>query len=76
MVGFLLLDLGHFGMPILNKIAAIVLIFCALSAWYMMATIVINDVAGREILKSGKPWIKKAQPTLVHETKKEHALAS
>ncbi len=59
LMGFILLDLGHFCTPIFNNIAGYVLIVCALSAWYMMATIVINDVAGREVLKNGKPWLKR-----------------
>lgn len=58
LVGFILLDLGHFGFPVMNIVAACVLIFCALSAWYMMAAIILNDLAGKEILKSGKAWIK------------------
>lgn len=56
-IGFLLLDVGHFGFPVLNTVAAYVLIVCALCAWYMMAAIIINGVAGKELLKSGKPWI-------------------
>lgn len=60
LAGFILLDLGHFGFPILNVVAGYVLIACALSAWYMMAAVILNDLAGREILKNGKPWIKKA----------------
>jgi succinate-acetate transporter protein len=56
-VGFLLLDVGHFGFPILNTVAAYVLIVCALCAWYMMAAIIINGVAGKALLKVGKPWI-------------------
>lgn len=56
-VGFLLLDVGHFGFPVLNTVASYVLIVCALCAWYMMAAIVINGVAGQELLKVGKPWI-------------------
>lgn len=59
-IGFILLDLAHFGFPALNNAAAYILIFCALNAWYMMAATIINDVAGRTILKVGKPWIKKA----------------
>ena len=58
-LGFFLLDLGHFGMPIFNKIAAVVLLICAFSAWYMMAAIVINDLAGKEVLKFGTPFIRK-----------------
>lgn len=59
-IGFILLDVAHFGLPEATPIAAIVLIICAFSAWYMLAAIVINDVAGREILKTGKPWIQKS----------------
>jgi succinate-acetate transporter protein len=55
MVGFVLLDIGHFGYPVCNTIAAYVLIICALGAWYMMAAIVLNDLAGRVILPVGKP---------------------
>jgi len=61
LIGFVMLDLGHFGFPIFNKIAGFELIICALSAWCMMAAIIINDVSGREILKSGKAWAKKQQ---------------
>ncbi len=59
LIGFILLDLGHFGMPAMNKVAAVVLIVCALCAWYMMAAIIINDLSGREILKTGSPILKK-----------------
>lgn len=58
LIGFILLDLGHFGNPIMNIVAGYELIFCALAAWYMMAAIIINDVAGKPILKFGKPWLK------------------
>jgi len=58
LIGFILLDLGHFGYPIMNVVAGYELIICALAAWYMMAATIINDVAGKEILKSGKAWIK------------------
>jgi succinate-acetate transporter protein len=76
MLGFILLDLGHFGFPFLNKVAALVLIFCALSAWYMMAAVIINDVAGRELLKSGKPWITKSNSKSLFDSKNEHLKAS
>lgn len=59
LIGFILLDLGHFGLPIFNVAAAYVLIFCALCAWYMMAAIILNELSGKELLKSGKAWIKK-----------------
>ena len=58
LLGFILLDLGHFGYPQMNVAAAYVLIICALSAWYMMIRIILNDLSGKELLKTGKPWIK------------------
>lgn len=58
LLGFLLLDIGHFGFPVANTIAAIVLIVCALSAWYMMAVIILNEVSGKQLLSFGKPIIK------------------
>lgn len=57
LAGFVLLDLGHFGFPILNTVAAYVLIACALAAWYMMARILLNEVHGREVLPAGRPWV-------------------
>lgn len=59
LIGFICLDLGHFGFPQMNVVAGYVLIVTALSAWYMMATIILNDVSGREILKNGKAWMTK-----------------
>ena len=56
--GFILLVLEHFGFPQLKVPAAIVLIFCALSAWYMMAGIIINDLAGKPVLPMGGKLIK------------------
>lgn len=56
-LGFILLDLAHFVSHDFTPIAAYVLIICALAAWYMMAGIIINGVAGKELLKVGKPWI-------------------
>ena len=57
-IGFILLDLAHFGFPQLTTYAAYVLIVCALAAWYMMAAIIINEVSGKQLLKVGKPWVK------------------
>ncbi|MFV0378904.1 MAG: acetate uptake transporter [Mangrovibacterium sp.] len=57
LIGFILLDLEHFGFPAVKTLAAIDLIVCALAAWYMMAAIILNDVAGREILCVGKPLV-------------------
>lgn len=58
LAGFILLDLVHFGFPGAKIPAAIVLIGCALSAWYMMAGIIINDLAGKTVLSMGKRIIK------------------
>lgn len=57
-IGFILLVAGHFGNPVFNKIAGYELIPCALGAWYMMAAIIINDLAGKTILPTGKPFIR------------------
>ena len=57
LIGFILLDFGHFGFPKMNIIAGFELMICAFAAWYMMAGIIINDITGKEILPMGKPWI-------------------
>ncbi|MBN2165894.1 MAG: acetate uptake transporter [Marinilabiliaceae bacterium] len=57
LLGFILLDLAHFGFPSLTFYAAIVLIVCAGAAWYMMAGIIINDLAGKTILPFGNKII-------------------
>ncbi len=57
LLGFIGLDLGHFGYPGMIKPAAIILILCALNAWYMMAHVILLDVYGKDILPVGKPWI-------------------
>jgi len=57
LIGFVLLDIGHFGDPIYNKIAGYELMACALAAWYMMARILLNDLFGREVLPAGKAWL-------------------
>jgi uncharacterized protein len=54
LLGFILLDLEHFGFPELKTLAAIDLIICAGAAWYMMAGIIINDLAGKTVLPMGK----------------------
>ncbi len=58
LLGFIGLDIGHFGFPVFNTIAAVILVFCALSAWYMMAGIILADVYGKTVLPMGKPWVK------------------
>ncbi|NTW24991.1 MAG: hypothetical protein HGA37_09845, partial [Lentimicrobium sp.] len=50
--------IGHFGNPVFNRIAGYELIVCALAAWYMMGGIIINDLAGKTIVKMGSPLIK------------------
>ncbi|MFT3783561.1 MAG: acetate uptake transporter [Nibricoccus sp.] len=57
LIGFVLLDMGHFGNPVFNKYAGYELMACALSAWYMMAGIILNDLFGREVLPAGKAWL-------------------
>jgi uncharacterized protein len=58
LIGFILLDLGHFGFPVLNIVAGYELIICALLAWYMMAGAIINDLAGKTVLPMGSKWVK------------------
>jgi len=58
LAGFILLDLAHFGYPGMTKVAAWVLILCALNAWYMMAHVIFLSVYGKNILPVGKPWIE------------------
>ena len=58
LLGFILLGFGHFVSPSINIIAGYELILCVIAAWYMMAAIIINDVANRDILKFGTPFIK------------------
>ncbi len=57
LVGFILLDLAHFGYPEMTRIAGYELMLCALSAWYMMAHVIFAQVFGRDVLPVGKPWI-------------------
>jgi len=56
-IGFVLLVLSKFISPVFHVAAALTLILCGLAAWYMMAGIVLADVAGRPVLPMGKPWI-------------------
>lgn len=58
LAGFILLDLAHFGYPAMTKVAAYVLILCALNAWYMMAHVIFLGIFGRDVLPVGKPWIE------------------
>jgi succinate-acetate transporter protein len=58
LIGFILLDLAHFGYPELTKVAGYELMLCAASALYMMAHVIYAQVFGRNILPVGKPWLK------------------
>lgn len=60
-IGFIFLIIGHFGYPKMNVVAGYELILCALSAWYMMAAIIINDLAGKVVLPVGTAWAKKTE---------------
>jgi uncharacterized protein len=75
LIGFIGLDLAHFGFPELTKPTAVVLILCALNAWYMMASVIYNQVFGREMLPLGKPWIilPPAPVQRIHEMSKSAA---
>lgn len=55
--GLILQDLAHFGYPPMAKVAAYVLIFCALNAWYIVAHQILLQIYGRDVLPVGKPWI-------------------
>lgn len=56
-LGFILVDLAHFGHPAMGKVSAYVLIFGALNAWYVMAHVILLDVLGRDVLPLGEPWL-------------------
>ncbi len=56
-LGLILLDLGNLGGgAVWIKVAAVDLIICAFSAWYMMAHVILAQV--NLVLPMGKPWIK------------------
>ncbi|MDS4075743.1 MAG: GPR1/FUN34/YaaH family transporter, partial [Candidatus Accumulibacter sp.] len=57
LIGFVLLDLAHFGYPDLTVVAGYELMVCAALAWYVMAHIIFADLFGRDVLPVGKPWI-------------------
>ncbi len=57
LIGFILLDLAHFGYPELTVVAGYELMVTAAMAWYIMAHIIYADVFGRDILPVGRPWI-------------------
>ncbi|WP_419663092.1 putative transporter, GPR1/FUN34/yaaH family [Desulfosarcina variabilis str. Montpellier] len=58
LIGFILLDLAHFGFPSLTKVAGYELMLCAASALYMMAHVIYAQIFGRDVLPVGEPWIK------------------
>jgi succinate-acetate transporter protein len=58
LIGFILLDLAHFGFPGLTKVAGYELMFCAAAALYMMAHVIYAQVFGYDVLPVGDPWIK------------------
>lgn len=65
LLGFIFLDFHFFAAAsksasaaIWQTIAAVDLIICALSAWYVMAHNIFADLWGRDILPVGKAWIK------------------
>jgi hypothetical protein len=58
LIGFILLDLEHFGFPGLKTVAALELIGCAIAALYGMAHVIFQDLAGRDVLPMGAPLIK------------------
>jgi succinate-acetate transporter protein len=57
MIGFVLLDLAHFGYPQLTVVAGYELMATAAMAWYVMAHIIFADVFKRDVLPLGKSWI-------------------
>ena len=58
LIGFILLDLAHFGFPELTRVAGYELMFCASAALYMMAHAIYAQVFGYDVLPVGEPWIK------------------
>jgi succinate-acetate transporter protein len=57
LLGFIFLDISHLGnMPVFTIIAAIDLIVCALTAWYVMAHVALTPL--KMNLPLGKPWVK------------------
>jgi succinate-acetate transporter protein len=76
LIGFILLVIGHFGRPAMNTIAAYDLLLCALSAWYMMAGIIINDLAGKVVVPFGKPLIRTSHTVVTQPAEPEYSHAS
>jgi uncharacterized protein len=57
-IGFVLLDIGHLvpGAAIFNKIAAVELIVCALTAWYLMVHVIFTPLKFN--VPAGRAWIE------------------
>jgi succinate-acetate transporter protein len=57
LIGFILLDIGHLvpGAAVLNKVAAVELIACALIAWYLMAHVILTPLKIK--VSTGKAWV-------------------
>ncbi len=59
LLGFIGLDLVFLaGWKWILTITALDLVVCALAAWYMMASIILQSVSGKVILPVGQPLIK------------------
>jgi succinate-acetate transporter protein len=58
LIGFILLDIGHLvpNAAVFNKIAAVELIACALTAWYLMAHVILTPL--KINVPAGKAWLK------------------
>jgi succinate-acetate transporter protein len=57
LIGFVLLDIGHLGGgSVWNKAAGVELMVCALSAWYLMAHVILTPL--KINVPVGKPWTK------------------
>lgn len=56
-IGFILLDMAHFGFDkaLFTQLAGWDLMLCAALAWYMMAHVLLADLFGRDVLPVGKP---------------------
>jgi uncharacterized protein len=57
-IGFILLDIGHLvpAAEVFNKIAAVELIVCALTAWYLMVHVIFTPL--KFTVPTGNAWIK------------------
>jgi uncharacterized protein len=58
LIGFILLDIGHLvpNAAVFNKIAGVELIACALTAWYLMAHVILTPLGIN--VPAGKAWLK------------------